>query len=407
MSVLFFQVARRHPSESMIKLLVVIAQNHSSRVLITGATGYLAMHCIQQLLQQGYKVRGTVRDFNCSEKIHPLRQLANNDQLELFCAALEDGADLWEKAAAGCTYVLHVASPCEMIADKAIVKTAVRGTLNVLRGASQQRCVRKVVLTSSLGHKKRAKPFTENDWTNLNWKHLHPYHRSKTLAERVAWSFMEKNPDVCFSLTVLNPTLIVGPLLQNTKGASVTIISRFLDGSMPAYPQMKFGLVDVRDVARAHILAMKETKSDGQRILINAETLSFRQIAKILREEFAKQGYSVPRFKIPYLVLWLCARVDNEALQALPFYGHEDNFDNSKANFLLFFLEKFCVYTSNTIVPVRLLISFCVNEFQGFQLLGMSYHDVRKSLIEMAYDMIERNILPKSKKYVEEKKTLI
>ncbi|VDO39699.1 unnamed protein product [Onchocerca flexuosa] len=363
------------------------------RVLITGATGYLAMHCIQQLLQQGYKVRGTVRDFNCSEKIHPLRQLANNDQLELFCAALEDGADLWEKAAAGCTYVLHVASPCEMIADKAIVKTAVRGTLNVLRGASQQRCVRKVVLTSScgainfkltefcdycislisfivtfshididyqsfsnlanvsVGHKKRAKPFTENDWTNLNWKHLHPYHRSKTLAERVAWSFMEKNPDVCFSLTVLNPTLIVGPLLQNTKGASVTIISRFLDGSMPAYPQMKFGLVDVRDVARAHILAMKETKSDGQRILINAETLSFRQIAKILREEFAKQGYSVPRFKIPYLVLWLCAR--------------------------------------------------------GFQLLSMSYHDVRKSLIEMAYDMIERNILPKSKKYVEEKKTLI
>ncbi|VDK65868.1 unnamed protein product [Onchocerca ochengi] len=326
-----------------LKIMIVV------RVLVTGATGYLAMHCVQQLLQQGYKVRGTVRDLNCLEKINPLRQLANNDRLELFGATLEDGADLWEKAATDCTYVLHVASPCQMVADKAIVKTAVCGTLNVLRGASQRQCVRKVVLTSScVGHKKRKKPFTENDWTNLNWKHLHPYHRSKTLAERVAWNFMQKNPDVSFSLTVLNPTLIVGPLLQNTKGASVAIISRFLDGSMSACPQMKFGLVDVRDVARAHILAMKEAKSNGQRILINAETLSFRQIAKILSEEFAKQGYSVPRFKVPYPILWLYARVDNEALQALPFHGHEDNFDNSKASFLLFFLEKYCVYTSNT-----------------------------------------------------------
>lgn len=72
-----------------------------SGVLVTGASGYLAMHCVQQLLQQGYKVRGTVRDLNCPEKVSPLRKLANNDQLELFCVALEDDMDLWEK------YIYH------------------------------------------------------------------------------------------------------------------------------------------------------------------------------------------------------------------------------------------------------------------------------------------------------------
>ncbi|KAK6111979.1 NAD dependent epimerase/dehydratase family protein [Brugia pahangi] len=350
------------------------SENSNCRVLVTGASGYLAMHCIQQLLQRGYKVRGTLRDLNCPEKVNPLRQLANGDQLELYRITLEDGADLWQKAMIDCTYVLHIASPCEVITDEAIIEIAVYGTLNVLRGASQQHCVRKIVLTSSSGaiNFNHNKLFTENDWTNLSWKHLHPYHKSKTLAEKTAWSFMEKNPDVSFSLTVLNPSLIVGPSLQNAKGSSIMIISRFMDGSMLAYPLMKLGLIDVRDAARAHILAMKETKCNGQRILITAETLSFQQIANILREEFADKGYRIPRFKAPYVALWFYSLIDKVALQALSLYGHEDNFDNSKAS----------------------------------QLLGMSYQNVRKSLLEMAYDMIERNILPRMKN-VEERKWLI
>lgn len=68
-----------------------------SGVLVTGATGYLAIHCIQQLLQKGYKVRGTVRDLNRADKVGPLRQLVNTDRLELFRATLQDGVDLWEE----------------------------------------------------------------------------------------------------------------------------------------------------------------------------------------------------------------------------------------------------------------------------------------------------------------------
>ncbi|KAM3728950.1 Dihydroflavonol 4-reductase [Dirofilaria immitis] len=126
-------------------------ENNDCQVLVTGASGYLAMHCVQQLLQQGYKVRGTVRDLKCLEKINPLRELANSNRLELFCVNLEDDKDLWKKAAMNCTYVLHIASPCEMIANKRIVETAVCGTLNVLHGIAQIQCVRKVVLTSSCG----------------------------------------------------------------------------------------------------------------------------------------------------------------------------------------------------------------------------------------------------------------
>ncbi|EFO15961.2 oxidoreductase [Loa loa] len=345
---------------------MLLYQYRRHGVLVTGASGYLAIHCVQQLLQQGYKVRGTLRDLNSFEKANPLRQLANSDQLELFRVALEDDVDLWRKAIMDCTYVLHIASPCEMIADETIVEIAIRGTLNVLRGAAQLQCVRKIncliiasdashlpwcycarihigyhtlpfnpsrnEVNGAVGHKNRTKLFTENDWTNLNWKYLHPYHRSKTLAEHTAWNFMEKNPDVSFSLTVLNPSLIVGPSLQSAKGSSVTIISRFMDGSMPAYPAMKLGLVDVRDAARAHILAMKDRKSNGQRILITAKTLSFRQIAKTLREEFAKYGYRIPRIRALYIAVWLYSLVDKEALQALSLYGHEDNFDNSKAS---------------------------------------------------------------------------
>ncbi|VDN03149.1 unnamed protein product [Thelazia callipaeda] len=387
------------------------AENGNYRVLVTGATGYLAIHCIKQLLEEGYKVRGTVRDLNANEKISPLQKLANSDNLELIRMALEDEPDRWEKAARGCTYVLHIASPCSIKPDRKIIQTAVSGVINVLRGVAQAQCVQKVVITSSsgainvkfnfydapnqlkvityrcinsnfyfrdwskltkciVGHKNKTKVFMEEDWTNLKWKYLHPYHKSKTLAEQTAWKFMRENPDVSFSLTVLNPTLLVGPLLQNTKGASTTIISRFVDGSMAAYPQMALGLVDVRDAAYAHILAMKEGRSNGQRILITAETLSFAEIAHILRKEFAGQGYSIPRFKAPYLLLWLYAWLDSDALEALPLYGHVDNFDNSK----------------------------------GCQMLNISYRKIEKSLIEMVNNMIERGMIPQKKQYLEEKK---
>uniref|UniRef100_A0A0R3RR15 Epimerase domain-containing protein n=1 Tax=Elaeophora elaphi TaxID=1147741 RepID=A0A0R3RR15_9BILA len=372
----------------LLPVLINFIYQSFSGVLVTGASGYLAMHCIQQLLQKGYEVHGTVRDLFCVEKMKPFRQLENYERLEIFRVSLEDDVHLWEKAMRNCTYVLHIASPCEVIANETIVETAVCGTLNVLRAASRLRCVEKIVLTSSsgainfkfifnftvleVGHNDRDKVFTENDWTNLNWKHLHAYHKSKILAEQAAWDFMEKNLDVSFSLTVLNPSLIVGPSLQNGKRSSATIISRFLDGSMPAYPAMKLGLVDVRDVAQAHILAMKKTQTNGQRIIISAETLSFRQIADILRQEFGKQGYSVPRFRAFYIALWLFSFVDKAASQALSLYGHVDKLDNSKSS----------------------------------QLLGISYRDVRKSLIEMAYDMIERNIVPR-KKNVHKKKERI
>ncbi|KHN87491.1 NADPH-dependent aldehyde reductase ARI1 [Toxocara canis] len=166
-------------------------------------------------------------------------------------------------------------------------------------------------------------------------------------------------------MTVLNPALIVGPLLQNSKGASAAIISRFLDSTMPAIPSFKCGIVDVDDVALAHIRAMRNSDTDDQRILITACTMSFRQIAQVLRKEFAPQDYSVPRLRVPFFMIRLYSLLDEEAREVVRLGKYVEYFDNSKAK----------------------------------QLLGMTFKDPRISLIEMAYDMIERGIIPKRSKY--------
>ncbi|VDM25501.1 unnamed protein product [Toxocara canis] len=120
----------------------------SNGVLVTGASGFLGIHCVQQLLREGYTVRGTVRDVKNQVKIEPLRELEGGDKVELVEADLEDDKG-WTDAVKGCTYVLHVASPFPIVADESIIKTAVDGTLRVLRAAAQELSVKKVVLTSS------------------------------------------------------------------------------------------------------------------------------------------------------------------------------------------------------------------------------------------------------------------
>uniref|UniRef100_A0A0N5AB35 Epimerase domain-containing protein n=1 Tax=Syphacia muris TaxID=451379 RepID=A0A0N5AB35_9BILA len=330
-------------------------------VLVTGASGYLAIHCIRLLLRKGYRVRGTVRDLKNRLKIQPLENLEGSDRLELVYAELQD-AQSWIDAVDGCDYILHMASPCEVVASSSIIDDAVQGTLNVLKAAAQCPKVKKVVLTSSCGavnegvqEKKRI--FDENDWTNLDCNKVLPYHRSKTMAEKAAWNFVNKH--LHFKLTVLNPGLVVGPLLQNFKGASV--IGYFMDFTMIMYPSLSIAVVDVDDVAEAHLRAMLYPESDGERILITSCTLSFKQIAKILRKEFGPKGYFVPKLQVPYILLRVYSIFSAKGRSALQVYGHEEYFDNSKAK----------------------------------RLLKMNFKDPRQALIDMTYDMIARGMLPR------------
>ncbi|CAJ0938408.1 unnamed protein product, partial [Mesorhabditis belari] len=243
-------------------------------VLVTGASGYVALHCVKQLLEAGYSVRGTVRSKKNEQKIRPLLVLPNAAlRLELVEADLLK-PDGWDSIVDGCTYVLHVASPWPIVADETTVLTAVKGTQCVLQAAARTRSVKKVVLTSSCsaindGHRNDERIFDETCWANLESPKVEYYARSKTLAERSAWEFWEKlDKDTRFQLTVLNPTFITGPVLSDVENGSCTIIGRIMHlKTFLACPKACLGLVDVRDVAKAHILAMTNSATDGERIL--------------------------------------------------------------------------------------------------------------------------------------------
>ncbi len=170
------------------------SSNSDITVLVTGASGYVASHCVQRLLRDGYRVRGTVRSLRNAVKVQPIRALdtANRGQLELVEADLERPDD-WQKVIAGCTYIMHVASPVNFT-EESVIKTAVEGTMNVLRAANKCPGVKKIVLTGSCaavseGYKEKDRVFNEEDWTNLNNRDVIYYARSKTLAEKAAWDF--------------------------------------------------------------------------------------------------------------------------------------------------------------------------------------------------------------------------
>jgi dihydroflavonol-4-reductase len=203
---------------------------NNTRVLVTGASGYLGIHCVKQLLEAGYIVRGTVRSLNNSKKVEPLRSLPfASERLELVVADLEK-ADTWPAALQDCTYILHTASPFPVNPDESIIKTAVDGTLNVLSAATKVLSIKKIVLTSSCvaimeGHNDAGtKVFNENDWSIVT-PSTNPYYRSKVAAEQAAWNFIKNfgSNDNKYELTVINPSFIIGPQLSDIEGTSANV----------------------------------------------------------------------------------------------------------------------------------------------------------------------------------------
>ncbi|MBS0247406.1 MAG: aldehyde reductase [Proteobacteria bacterium] len=318
-----------------------------SRVLVTGGSGFIAGHTILQLLAAGHSVHTTVRhlsraaDVRTTLKNHAAaNNLTVNDDLTFFAAELEDPAG-WREASRGCDYVLHVASPFPAGTPKdenALVKPAREGTLRVLR-AARTADVKRVVVTSSFaaigyGHKARRTPFTEDDWTDLSAP-LHPYHRSKTLAEHAAWDFIEDEGDG-MELAVVNPTSVFGPILGSRLSSSVELIHDMLEGKMPSVPKIYFGAVDVRDVADLHVRAMANPKAMGQRfIAIAGDCISLRDVATILRQRLGDAAQQAPKRQVPSFMVRLAALWSDKARQILPELGKVKHASSAKAKALL------------------------------------------------------------------------
>lgn len=309
-------------------------------VLITGGSGFLASHCLVQALQAGYTVHTTVRSLKREAEVRAMVRAGGveaGERLRFFVADLEQDAG-WAAAVEGCTYVLHVASPFPAGAPRhedELIVPAREGALRVLR-AAREAGVRRVVLTSSFaavgyGHGGRRQPFTEADWTNLEGRDVSAYVKSKTLAERAAWQYVAAE-GVGLELTVINPVGIFGPVLGKDYSASIQIVQRMLSGAMPFCPRVSFTVVDVRDAAQLHLLAMTAPEAAGERFLAAAgEPVTLLQIARLLRGHLGAEARRVPRFQMPDVLLRLLALVQPGLKGLLPGLGLRRLVANEKA----------------------------------------------------------------------------
>eukprot|EP00004_Rigifila_ramosa_P006758 TRINITY_DN1767_c0_g1_i1.p1 TRINITY_DN1767_c0_g1~~TRINITY_DN1767_c0_g1_i1.p1 ORF type:complete len:345 (-),score=84.55 TRINITY_DN1767_c0_g1_i1:26-1039(-) len=279
----------------------------SGLVCVTGATGYLGAHVVRVLLEAGYRVRGTVRDPNKAEMLKPLRALPGADErLEFFRAdLLEEGS--FDAAVSGCDYVIHVASPyingvTAAQAQARLIDPAVKGTRNVLNAVVKAKCVKRVVLTSSIAavqdspdDKGVGHEFTEEDWNTTSTIESSPYRLSKVLAEKEAWAMAKEHS---LDLVCINPGGVLGPTINGrTDAESIQIMDIFFNGKLKfGTPHLEFAWVDVRDTAVAHLEAMRNPAASG-RYLCVAKCASLLEIGNILRPKYG--AYPLPPREIP------------------------------------------------------------------------------------------------------------
>ncbi len=315
-----------------------------STVLVTGGSGFIGGHCILQLLAAGHTVRTTVRSLSRESEVRTTLSNAGAqglDRLTFFAADLEKDAG-WAQAATGCDFVLHVASPFPMAPPKhedELIVPAREGALRVLR-ASRDAGVKRVVLTSSFaaigyGHKQRAKPFDETDWTNPDGDDTTAYAKSKTLAERAAWDFIAREGGA-LELSVVNPVGVFGPALGPDMSTSVVIVQRMLNGDFPGMPKMEFGLVDVRDVADMHLRCMTDPKAKGERFLaVAGDFIGMADIAAILKRRMGAAGAKVPTRSLPNWVVRVVGLFDPSVRLVSRELGKTKNATNAKARRVL------------------------------------------------------------------------
>jgi len=299
--------------------------DRSQPVCVTGATGYVAGRLVERLLEEGLTVHATVRDPDNEKKLAHLRaaEAEHPGSVKFFHAdLLEPGS--FTDAIEGCSVVFHTASPFQMNvkdAKRDLVEPAVQGTRNVLSSVDATPSVTRVVLTSSCAaiygdnadlEKTPRGVFDEEVWNTSSSLEHQPYSYSKTQAERAAWEIADAQER--WRLVVINPALVMGPGLKIHGGSeSLSIIRQMGDGTMKAgVPDMGFGVVDVRDLADAHVRAAFVPEAQGRHVLAGHDT-SFPQMAKCLQAEYGER-YPIPGRTLPKWAVWLFGPMMNDAL---------------------------------------------------------------------------------------------
>ncbi len=304
-------------------------------VLVTGASGFVGIHCVAALLKEGYQVRGTIRSLKKDPALRKtIAKLADGaERLTLVEADLLNDAG-WDEAVQGCEYVLHVASPfplSEPEHEDDLIIPAREGTLRVLKAAAENN-VKRVVLTSSVaavayGHPKEKTHFNENDWSIVDSATISAYSKSKTLAERAAWDFVQSLENG-MELATINPGLILGPLPDTNARTSGVLVQSLMKSAIPGLARMHFNAVDVRDVAEAHVQAMTKPEAAGQRFICVSDSFWMEDVAKVLKEAYPT--YPIKTIVFPSWMVRIVAIFSKEARATVDALDEELIVDNAR-----------------------------------------------------------------------------
>lgn len=301
-------------------------------VLLTGISGFLGKHIALALLGAGYRVRGSVRAMSKVEEVRGAlsRAGADIDGLSFVELELSNGVG-WSAASEGCRFVVHSASPVVLTKvrnPQSVIGPAVAGVRYAV-AAGLAVGAERIVLTSSTGaiqygHADPRAWLTEADWTDLDSDRTTTYAASKTLAEREAWRLMDaagRRND----LSVINPGVLLGPLLDGHAPTSAAAVRMLLDGKAPAVPRLSLAVVDVRDVAALHVDALTNPAAAGQRCIAAVETLSLIELAGRLRPLFPDR--KLPKATLPDWLVRTVGRFSPEVASVVHELGRPQNVD--------------------------------------------------------------------------------
>ena len=287
-----------------------------SPVVLTGATGYLGSQILRILLERGYEVRITSRNTTKTLGENWLKPFLKeyNDKLSVHHGdLLEDGS--FDKVMDGAKGLSHAASPfkIEGIKDpvKELIEPAKKGTRNVIQSAEKANTVESIVVTSSVAaaygdavdirmHEESV--FSEKHWNVTSNEKHQPYSYSKTEAEKEAWRLEEGKS---WKLSTINPGFIVGPsVTDRDDSTSIQMITNMLNGKFKqGVPDLYFTMVDVRDVAEAHVKAL-ESDAKGRFICTN-QSMSLLQMAEILDKEVGNEFNKIPKKNLPNFLTYI------------------------------------------------------------------------------------------------------
>ena len=337
----------------------------TNTILITGGTGYIGSWTVKYALEAGHTVRLAVRDKNQKFKYDYLQKFAEESTgtLEIWEGdLLKKGS--YDEMAVGCDQIFHIASPFTLRfkdAQKDLLEPAIKGTENVLEAANKSGSVKIVVLTSSVASvfgdnidmkNQGLSEFSEENWNTTSSATHQPYSFSKVSAEKKAWEINKQQSS--WELKVINPSFVMGPVLSKSSNSeSIQFMKDMMSGKFAmGAPDLYFGFVDVRDVAKAHLLAASNTLIKGRCILAE-ETDSVMKLVNTVKENFGTK-YKIASSTAPK---WLFKLIG-------PLFGVTRKF-----------------VTHNVGIPIKL------NAQKSKQELGLKYHDFKDTVVDMIHSL--------------------